>query len=167
MNEEDKTIVLNNGVSDVTIYVSVRPWAAEFLKEAAKGFEVVVFTAADKNYADKAIDLLDPERKLVKHRLYRNSCMSFNPLLVKNLNILGRDLSKTLIVDNNPSSFAFQNENAILIKSYMGNKNDTALFTLMHLLIKIQGTRDVASSLAYYFSKCEKPVTYINLKKLQ
>lgn len=88
--------------------MSVRPWAREFLKEAARQFEVVVFTAADRNYADKAVDLLDPERKLVSHRLYRNSCMSFSPLLVKDLNILGRDLSKTLIVDNNPSSFAFQ-----------------------------------------------------------
>jgi CTD small phosphatase-like protein 2 len=78
------------------------------LKEAAKYFEIVIFTAADKLYADKAIELLDPEKKLIKHRLYRNSCMSFNPLLVKDLNILGRDLSKTLIIDNNPSSFAFQ-----------------------------------------------------------
>lgn len=88
--------------------MSIRPLAIEFLKEVGKYFEVVVFTAADKIYADKIIDLLDPEKKLVKHRLYRNSCMAFNPLLVKDLNILGRDLSKTIIVDNNPSSFAFQ-----------------------------------------------------------
>lgn len=86
----------------------MRPFVIEFLKESAKHFEIIVFTAADKIYADKVIDLIDPEKKLIKHRLYRNSCMSFNPLLVKDLNILGRDLSKTIIVDNNPSCFAFQ-----------------------------------------------------------
>eukprot|EP00826_Nyctotherus_ovalis_P064113 TRINITY_DN939_c0_g2_i3.p1 TRINITY_DN939_c0_g2~~TRINITY_DN939_c0_g2_i3.p1 ORF type:complete len:284 (-),score=56.50 TRINITY_DN939_c0_g2_i3:48-851(-) len=134
VSEEDKQISVSNGTADVTVYISIRPWAMEFLKEAARCFEVVVFTAADKVYADKAIDLLDPDCTLVRHRLYRNSCMSFNPLLVKDINILGRDLSKTVIVDNNPSSFAFQNENAILIKSYKGDKNDTALLTLGKLL---------------------------------
>lgn len=85
----------------------MRPWAAEFLEEAAKCFEIVVFTAAEQNYADKVIDLLDPERKLVKHRLYRDSCTEFNSLFVKDLNVLGRDLAKTVIVDNSPSAFAF------------------------------------------------------------
>jgi len=80
----------------------------EFLKEASKHFEVIVFTAAEQNYADKVIDLLDPEKKLIKHRLYRDSCMAFNSLFVKDLNVLGRDLGKTVIVDNSPSAFAFQ-----------------------------------------------------------
>lgn len=67
----------------------------------------MIFTAAEQNYADKIIDLLDPERKLVAHRLYRDSCTAFDSLLVKDLRVLGRDLAKTLIVDNSPSAFAF------------------------------------------------------------
>eukprot|EP00826_Nyctotherus_ovalis_P053612 TRINITY_DN6992_c0_g1_i14.p2 TRINITY_DN6992_c0_g1~~TRINITY_DN6992_c0_g1_i14.p2 ORF type:complete len:114 (+),score=13.53 TRINITY_DN6992_c0_g1_i14:588-929(+) len=81
--------------------------AVRLLEEAAKRFEIIIFTAAEQSYADKVIDLLDPERKLVKHRLYRNSCMAFNSLFVKDLNVLGRDLGKTVIVDNSPNAFAF------------------------------------------------------------
>lgn len=81
--------------------------AIRLLEEASEHFEIIVFTAAEQSYADKIIDLLDPERKFIKHRLYRDSCMVFNSLFVKDLNVLGRDLAKTLIVDNNPSAFAF------------------------------------------------------------
>ena len=78
------------------------------MQELAKNFEIVIFTASEKIYADKVINILDPEKKLIKYRLYRNSCLSFNPILVKDLNILGRDLRKTVIVDNSPNAFAFQ-----------------------------------------------------------
>lgn len=78
----------------------------EFLKEVAKHFEIVVFTASEKLYADKAINLLDPAKNLIRSRLYRNSCTPFNLLFVKDLNTLGRDLSKTVIVDNSPNAFA-------------------------------------------------------------
>jgi CTD small phosphatase-like protein 2 len=66
-----------------------------------------VFTAGEQSYANKVIDLLDPGHKLIKHRIYRNSCLALNSLFVKDLNVLERDLAKTLIVDNNPSAFAF------------------------------------------------------------
>lgn len=86
--------------------MNIRPWAKEFLREVTKYFEVVVFTASEKTYANKAIKLLDPNKEFIRGRLYRNSCTWFNPLLVKDLNILGRDLSKTVIVDNSPNAFA-------------------------------------------------------------
>ena len=66
---------------------------------------------SEKDYADKIIDLIDPKKRLIQHRLYRDSCMEFSQVLVKGLNILGRDLNKTLIVDNNPTCFAFQVNN--------------------------------------------------------
>lgn len=86
----------------------MRPWVQYFLKQASKNYEIVVFTGSEKDYADKAINLLDPQKKFIKHRVYRNSCMYIRPLLIKDLNILGRDLSKTLIIDNCPNSFTFQ-----------------------------------------------------------
>eukprot|EP00826_Nyctotherus_ovalis_P042815 TRINITY_DN4464_c0_g2_i3.p1 TRINITY_DN4464_c0_g2~~TRINITY_DN4464_c0_g2_i3.p1 ORF type:complete len:135 (+),score=10.97 TRINITY_DN4464_c0_g2_i3:81-485(+) len=89
-------------------YVSVRPWTSEFLREAARHFEVVVFTAAEKKYADKVVELLDPNRNLVTHLLYRNSCLKVDSLFIKDLDMLGRDLAKTIIVDNSPISFAYQ-----------------------------------------------------------
>ena len=48
----------------------VRPYAEAFLEEMAKYYEVVVFTAALKDYADYILDIIDP-KKFIKYRLYR------------------------------------------------------------------------------------------------
>lgn len=87
--------------------MSIRPWAKEFLKETSRHFEIVVFTAAQKDYADKVIALLDPTKTLIKHILYRDSCLNIYSMPIKYLDNLGRDLAKTIIVDNSPISFAY------------------------------------------------------------
>lgn len=41
----------------------------------AARFEVVVFTASQKIYAERLLDILDPGHELVRHRIYRDSCV--------------------------------------------------------------------------------------------
>ena len=106
-----------------------------------------------KDYADKVINLLDPQKKLIKYRLYRNSCLNVKDAFVKDLNILGRELNKTIIVDNSLLAFFYQVlvyltkitqvENGILIKTYEGDKLDRGLQTLMNAMMKIYNTDDV------------------------
>lgn len=55
--------------------INVRPHAQDFLKEMAEIFEVFVFTASHSCYANVVIDHLDPEKKYVSHRLFRESCV--------------------------------------------------------------------------------------------
>lgn len=52
--------------------------------------------------------MLDPTKKLVKHRLYRDSCLQVENTFVKDLNVLGRDINKVVIVDNALHSFTYQ-----------------------------------------------------------
>lgn len=49
----------------------VRPFCVDFLAEVTKLYEIVIFTAASKDYADTVLDALDPQNTLISHRLYR------------------------------------------------------------------------------------------------
>jgi CTD small phosphatase-like protein 2 len=64
-----------------------------------KHYEIVVFTAGLKDYADWILNDLD-KQLYVKFRLYRDSCRFRQGAYVKDLSLLGRDLSKTIIIDN-------------------------------------------------------------------
>ena len=48
--------------------------------------------------------------------------------------MLGRDLSKTLIIDNLYESFLRQPDNGILVKSWYGDMTDSELLTLLPFL---------------------------------
>ena len=76
-----------------------RPHAATFLIEMAKYYEIVIFTAGLKDYADWILDDFD-KKKSIRYRLYRNNCRLRKGFHVKDLSRIGRDLSKTIIVDN-------------------------------------------------------------------
>ena len=55
-----------NGV-EYTVNVKKRPHMEYFLKRASKLFEIVVFTASHKAYAEKLMNMLDPHHKFIKY----------------------------------------------------------------------------------------------------
>ena len=117
-------------------YVQVRPYADFFLNEMAKYFELIIFTAASEDYADIVLNELD-KNKVIKYKLYRKHTEQVNGIFVKDLKKIGRDLDKTLIVDNNKDNFSLQPENGLHICSFIGDQNDDELYNLSEDLMKI------------------------------
>ena len=94
-----------------------RPHALRFIREMSKYYELVIFTAGLKEYADWILDDFDKMR-YITYRLYRNSCKFKKGVYVKDLSRLGRDLSRTIIVDNIAENFDLQQDNGINIISW-------------------------------------------------
>jgi len=92
--------VVEVDVENKSYLVSVfkRPGLHEFLQRCADLYEVVIFTASMSTYADRVIDVIDTENS-VSARLFRESCTYVDGVYVKNLELLGRDLKRTIIVD--------------------------------------------------------------------
>jgi len=88
-------------------------------------YEIIAFTAGQKDYADPILDFIDPHKKIFKRRLYRPDCIQVGDFFVKDLDIiLDRDRSNMIIVDNSIISFAFDLDNGVPINSYMGTEED-------------------------------------------
>lgn len=124
------------------VYVAKRPGVDEFLTEMAKYYEIVIYTASLNKYADPLLDLLDPNR-VIRARLFRESCVYYEGNYVKDLSLLDRDLSQAIIIDNSPSSYSFHPENAIDCSSFIDDPRDRELDQIAAYLKAIKDVRDV------------------------
>jgi CTD small phosphatase-like protein 2 len=114
------------------------------LQETAKEFEVVVFTASHRCYADVVLDYLDPEHAFVHHRLYRDNCIITEGVFIKDLRILGnRNLKDIVIVDNAAYSFGYQVDNGVPIISWHDDPYDRELFNLIDYLKALSKADDI------------------------
>jgi len=94
------------------VYVLKRPHVDTYLKKMGELYECVLFTASLAKYADPVADLLD-KSGVFSWRLFRESCVFHHGNYVKDLNLIGRDLNKMIIIDNSPASYSFHPNNAV------------------------------------------------------
>ena len=108
----------------------------KFLSLLNNYFNIAVFTASDKDYADSIIRFLDPNKTIFKFCLYRTNCINVNDLIyIKDLRIIENiNMKKTVLIDNNIYSFSNQLNNGILINSFYGDKNDIELYNVISYL---------------------------------
>lgn len=154
--DADFTFPVNFNLKEHTIYVRCRPFLKDFMERVSGLFETIIFTASQSIYAERLLNILDPKRSIFRHRIYRESCVYVEGNYLKDLSVLGRDLSRVIIIDNSPQAFGFQLDNGIPIESWFEDRTDQALLMLLPFLESLVGIDDVRPMIAKRFGLREK-----------
>ncbi|KAI3847110.1 hypothetical protein MKX03_012437 [Papaver bracteatum] len=142
-------------IGESTCYVLLRPYVHKFLERVSELFDVVIFTAGSRAYADPTLDFLDPHHKFIARRYYNDSAVyRADGSYFKDLTIFGIDLAKVILVDNCPTNFCMQKDNGIPIASWYIDPQDEELFTLLPFLEMLAAADDVRPIIAERLIQC-------------
>ncbi|KAL7540103.1 hypothetical protein ACHAWF_006593 [Thalassiosira exigua] len=87
--------------------------------------------------------------------MFRDSCLPVEGNFLKDLHVLGRDLSRTVLVDNSPHAFGYQVDNGIPIESWFDDPRDRELLKLEAFLGTLHGEEDVRDAVRRTFQTRE------------
>ena len=153
--EEDKEEEIKNEII-------LRPGLYDFLDNLIKlKCELIIFSSSNEQRGEECINKIEKNKKYFNKRLFRDYCTLIGSSYVKDLSKLGRDLSKTIIIDNDLGCFYLQQENGILIKSFNGENDDKILFNLIKILKEIIKCpyHDIRSEIDKYRNELIKSVS--------
>ena len=115
-----------------------RPYLFDFLDSLFPFYELISFTTATKIYAEPIINAIESNKKYFSYKFYREHCIIKDKNLIKDISLLGRDMSKILLIDNTSHNFHLSKNNGILIYPFYNENNaDSTLLELKKILIKI------------------------------
>lgn len=134
--------VMYNG-DEYSVYARKRPFLEAFLAVVSDLFEVIVFTASQQVYADRLLNIIDPSGTIFSHRVFREACVNVEGNYLKDLTVLDRDLSSTVIMDNSPQAFSRHPDNGIPITSWFDDPEDAELQYIVPFLRQLAGAADV------------------------
>ena len=123
-NNKTNTIILRNGLFS-------------FLSTIKPFFELILFSIDSQDVSYPIINMIENDKKYFDYKFYKDHCVLYKNNLIKDLTLIGRDLSKIIIVDNNETCFELNKENGIKISSFYGDNNDNKLFELKNILKEI------------------------------
>jgi len=150
------------------VCVFPRPGLVDFLQALPGGCDLVIFTAGIEPYASPIIDKIEVVSGVkFSRRLYRRDttrcpwCAT-----VKDLSVLGTDLARTVLLDDNPLSFSLNPANAVPVLPWTGGveDGDYLLEQLLPVVRDLQERVDVRPylqqkyAMSTWFSKCGVPI---------
>ena len=130
----DKTLSYKNNKTNAII---LRNGLFSFLSTIKPFFELILFSIDSKDFSYPIINMIENDKKYFDYKFYKDHCVLYKNNLIKDLTLIGRDLSKIIIVDNNETCFELNKENGIKISSFYGDNNDNKLFELKNILKEI------------------------------
>ncbi|KAI3929833.1 hypothetical protein MKX01_026001 [Papaver californicum] len=84
-DDADFTFTVNFNMKKHTVYVRCRPHLKDFMEQVANLFEIIIFTASQSIYAEQLLNVLDPKRRIFRHRVFRESCVLVDGNYLKDL----------------------------------------------------------------------------------
>ncbi len=149
----DETLVFIKQENNNNRVLILRPYLFEFLERMKYLYELILFSFGTPEYVDPIVNILEKNTKYFEYRLYRQHAYLYGDDYVKDLNKLGRDLKKVVIVDNLPQAFKLQKSNGICIKAFYGDSigDRNTLKVLSEVLERIrydaEETNDIRDSI--------------------
>ena len=138
-----------------------RKYLNEFLLSLIPYYELISFTYNDKSHSEKIINLIDEKERIFDFNLYKENSTYLNEEYYKDFDKLGRDIKRTIIIEDIDNNLGNKNDNSILIKSFIKNERDLILKNLSILLIKIakEENDDVRKSIKMYQKEIKTKLT--------
>ncbi len=133
-----------------TIWVVERPYLKEFLSRMSELYEIVLFTAGIREYAQAVAEKIDPLGR-ISFILDRDHCSVLHKgensdmLYFKDLKYLGRDLKRTIIVDDREYSYIMNYVNGQHIPPFTGSDDDRYLIDLLEYLVECAKLDDLTT----------------------
>ena len=117
-------------------YFLVRPGVFELFETINKIYEIVIFTASSKKYANSIIKKIDYKNN-VDYILHKKYIIYEEGNPVKRLDMIGRDINKIIFVDNLEINAKYNKKNLYHISSWYNDVYDEEIFKLKDKLMKI------------------------------
>ena len=145
------TFTLPSGVTAERVFVTLRPHLRELLVDLSERVELILFTSALSVYASPVLShLTSAYGAKFRHQLYRPSTASFASFprypYQKDLRTLGRDLRRTVLVDNNCWGMLGAPDNAVVVGDFLGESREMEDDTLLQVLTLIRRLDEMTSA---------------------
>lgn len=100
----------------------------EFLQTLKAKFNIFVYTAGTKDYAEPILDYIDEQGEFFTGRLYRKNCIQAEKYFIKDLDIIseayGVKKERVLLLDNSLISFTLCMTQGIPIPDFNGEAEE-------------------------------------------
>ena len=128
--------------------MNIRPYCRLFFEKVSKYFEVIIFTASSKDYAELILNFLRRKHFKINKDIpifdKTNCFITKKGFLIKDLQVLSnRKLQSIAILDNLAYSYSLQLNNGIPIVEWYSDKSDTELLGVLKYLKKLSKCEDV------------------------
>ncbi|KAH9601870.1 FCP1 homology domain [Trypanosoma melophagium] len=94
-----------------------RAYLRELLRSIKNDFEVIVWTAGEREYAKNILEEIN-EECIIQHLIYRHKTWFSTDDYTKDLKKLGRDINYVIIVENTPDCVRANPKNGIIVEDF-------------------------------------------------